>query len=1198
MSRDTIDEDRLVRYLLGLMPEEEKTEMEDMYLTDDVLNEQLQAAERELIDRYIDGDLSGTERKRFESFFLCSPARMEKLRFARALRTYGSKVSANYERAGVVKKHLPVMVTWSASPYFRVAALVALAAVAGVVFWRVALAPAPEAEAMLALAKAYEKGRLFESRISGLSHMPMAQARGEASESIDQTKLREAELIAVKEVSDRPGERSFHTLGRVFLAQKRFDDAIDLLLAAVEANPQDARIHSDLGAALMERGRQNANPDQRAQDTTLSLDHLDRAIQLDDSLLEARFNRALWYEYHHQPDRAKDEWRSYLERDPDSPWAEEARRSLTRLEEQKSSYLNKERDFDEFVVAAAEGHAAAAWRMLSRNRDRSGNRIVQRLIDEYLEYTESDKPVEAGARLGLLVLAGRLEQENARDRFTSDLAAYYSKATVAQRKMVAESRGLLKSAFKYYKNAGFEQAMRLCRQAGNLFAQAGDYCEAAVAESWLAACCLRAPDIAQALSIIERLTEFSLRRSYRLLLAQSLSNQVDAQTSMGEFSKALDNADRSREIYESLQDVSGTLRILQAPVLMSQQFGDFHEAIGFGLRGLDVAASFSPGPMEVWPFYAHLASNLNSVGRPVQALLFAESALRLATEAGAPMLKCRSYALLGLIYLKLNRYEDAVSNGDLALAEERYVKDEQGKTDIIAHSTLILAHIHREIGDFSQALSYYDRAIEMHRQMNLLIYVAEANSGKLQTLIGLNDERAIEEQIKTSINLLEQDRLRILEDGNRNRYFDLAQSTYDIAADFAYSRSNDTRVAFEYSEGSRARSLLDLMHAGGRVVAGREGPALRVKGLAQPLNLAEIQRRLPERCRVLQYSVLENNLISWLISKHAVETTRQAVTVAELTEQVTAFVNAITKTTERNRQEELSERGQRLYQLLIAPIKAHLPADDVLFIIPDKVLNYVPFGALVCPESGRYFIEERAFEIAPSSTIMIRCSERVAKRVRRVDEKVLAVGNPTFDHARFPSLPDLPAASREAASVAALYNSSYLLTGQEAHVQNVKARMHEADVIHIASHHVADERSPLQSRLLLASGAGGRYGNADGTLSASQICDMTLGRAPLVVLSACGTGIERYYRGEGAVGIARPFIEVGAPLVIASLWPVQSEQTSELMIDFHRQRKVEGLSTVRALRQSQLDMLNSRDPDKRDPRAWAAFVTIGGFADF
>jgi CHAT domain-containing protein len=457
------------------------------------------------------------------------------------------------------------------------------------------------------------------------------------------------------------------------------------------------------------------------------------------------------------------------------------------------------------------------------------------------------------------------------------------------------------------------------------------------------------------------------------------------------------------------------------------------------------------------------------VGRAAQALMFAEAALRLATEAGAPMLKSRSYALLGLIYLKLDQHEEGVGNGELALAEAQFVEDEQGRANLASHAILNLGHIYRLMGNFDRALSYYDRAIETHRRMNLLIYVAEAHSGKLQSLIGLNDERAIAEEIKTSITLLEQDRLRIVEDGNRNRYFDLAQATYDIAIDFAYSRSKDTKAAFEYAEASRARSLLDLMHAGGSVIAARDGVLVRVNRLARPLSLAEIQSRLPERCRVLQYSVLDNTVISWVISKHAVATAQRAVTVAELNEGVTAFVDTITKPNERNREKDFRYRATRLYQLLIAPIKAALSPDDLLFIIPDKALNYLPFGALVCPESGRYFIEECTFEIAPSSSIMISCSERAGKRAKPADEKALAVGNPSFDHTRFPLLPDLPAAAREAEAVAALYMSS-ALTGRQAQVRIVKARMLEADVIHIASHHVTDERSPMESRLLLAKG--------------------------------------------------------------------------------------------------------------------------------
>ena len=80
--------------------------------------------------------------------------------------------------------------------------------------------------------------------------------------------------------------------------------------------------------------------------------------------------------------------------------------------------------------------------------------------------------------------------------------------------------------------------------------------------------------------------------------------------------------------------------------------------------------------------------------------------------------------------------------------------------------------------------------------------------------------------------------------------------------------------------------------------------------------------------------------------------------------------------------------------------------------------------------------------------------------------------------------------------------------------------------------------------------------------------------------------------------MARPFIEAGAPLVVASLWPVESEPTSRLMIGFHKHRKLDRMSAIRALRQAQLDMLTSQDPIDRDPKTWAAFVAIGGFAEY
>ena len=75
-------------------------------------------------------------------------------------------------------------------------------------------------------------------------------------------------------------------------------------------------------------------------------------------------------------------------------------------------------------------------------------------------------------------------------------------------------------------------------------------------------------------------------------------------------------------------------------------------------------------------------------------------------------------------------------------------------------------------------------------------------------------------------------------------------------------------------------------------------------------------------------------------------------------------------------------------------------------------------------------------------------------------------------------------------------------------------------------------------------------------------------------------------------------LAAGAPLVVASQWPVDSDATAELMIRFHRLRKEEGLNTTRALRRAQQEMLSGPDERHRNPYYWAAFLPVGGHAEY
>jgi CHAT domain-containing protein len=107
---------------------------------------------------------------------------------------------------------------------------------------------------------------------------------------------------------------------------------------------------------------------------------------------------------------------------------------------------------------------------------------------------------------------------------------------------------------------------------------------------------------------------------------------------------------------------------------------------------------------------------------------------------------------------------------------------------------------------------------------------------------------------------------------------------------------------------------------------------------------------------------------------------------------------------------------------------------------------------------------------------------------------------------------------------------------------------------------------------------------------------MRLTRSKLAILSACRSGIERYYAGEGVIGLSRAFLGAGVPLVVASQWPVETESTEDLMVEFHRLRKVENLPTSSALRRAALHLIEGGR--YAAPYYWAAFFAVGGHASY
>jgi CHAT domain-containing protein/Flp pilus assembly protein TadD len=1184
-------QDTLRKYLLGQLSEEAEEKVELRLLADADYSEALEITTDELIDQYVEEELSAEDHKLIEQHFFNSEVRRDKLKFALALKKRRSELIFSRSR----RRKLLLF-------YLPIAASVLIVLGLGFGVWRMFSASDLD-KGLVALRSAYREQRPIEARIAGFNYAPFAQVRGSELEKVDYASRDRAERIIRDTVEDDHSPASYHALGQFYLAERQFDKAIDQFEKALQLDSDNAKLQNDMGAALLERGkaqRLSGNDGKSMETFARSLERFNKALELDPSMPDALFNRAILYQNMMLPQQAEADWIKYLERDANSPWAEEARKNLRLLEEQKKKLTrNSDDSIQSFEAAYQYKDTEKAWEVFNLARARTGNAVIERLIDDYLVLDANGQPDKAEDKLQMLLFAGEVEAKKGGDHFTSDLARFYSMTNPQQRRVLARARGLIKAANDSYNRAELEAAATQYAEAKRLFEQSGDTCEALFAESWVGYCYLRIPDTKRSLPAFERLAKAAEERNYKALLAQSLHATADAQTSLDELSKALEYAERSLKISEEIQDKTNVLRCLQLFLSVNLKLGNYYEALSSGWRAFSLFQTLPSDPKLVWPFYHETASALYWLNQPAAALEFQKEALRLAEESKWPLIKSRSYARMGLIYEKLQNYEEAIRSGRLALEEGKAIAGEVSRFNTVAYSSLILGQLYKQTGNFNESLQSYDQAIELYEKLDLSIYLYRAHRGKLLTYMALGDNAAAGAELEIALSLFEQYRSKIIEERNRNSFFDIGQDIYDIATDFTYSRMRNPQKAFEYAESSHARSLLDLVSERPQVISGYHGLDLRHNSSTEPLGLFDIQKQIPAQAQILQYAVLEDKLIIWIISKTEFQYQEQPIGADKLDAKVMGYLRLIQKGVNGEGKEEAEALAKDLYGILLGPVERFLDGKLLLCIVPDKVLNFLPFNALISPKSGKYVIEDYSLLLSPSSNIFLACSDIARRKNGFGDERLLSVGNPSYDQKKFPDLPDLPSAGREAEEIAAYYHA-YPLIGERAREKLIREEMPKASVIHFAAHYVVNDSSPLLSSLLLVkeSPENSQEHVTDGVLQSIEVYQVKLPQTRLVVLSACQTGVERAYRGEGAISIARPFISAGVPIVVASLWPVESDSTKEVMVSFYRYHKQEGHRTVNALRLAQLEMLRSKDKRNVSPYVWAAFAPIGGYAEF
>jgi len=264
--------------------------------------------------------------------------------------------------------------------------------------------------------------------------------------------------------------------------------------------------------------------------------------------------------------------------------------------------------------------------------------------------------------------------------------------------------------------------------------------------------------------------------------------------------------------------------------------------------------------------------------------------------------------------------------------------------------------------------------------------------------------------------------------------------------------------------------------------------------------------------------------------------------------------------------------GEKLYQMLIEPVRQWLPAGSRAVLVPDGVLHSLNFETLPVPgEPARYLIQDLTFEIAPSLSAAGAISAAPGSR------KLLLLGDAVSSDSEFPPLAAAPA---EIAGVRQHFSSAgqIVLTRESATPQAflAAAKGGPFSAIHFTAHAVANLQTPLESAVLLSGGK----------LYARDVMDLPL-HADLITVSACRGAGQRIYSGEGLIGFAWAFLRAGARNVIAGLWDVNDQSTAGLMDRLYRELAA-GRLPADALRTAKLAMIESPG-NLRKPYYWAPF---------
>lgn len=913
----------------------------------------------------------------------------------------------------------------------------------------------------------------------------------------------------------------------------------------------------------------------------LALAAADRAVRAAPDLLEARFNLALALEKALLVGQAQAAWTEYLNHERQVEWSEEARARLKALDHDTQS-ADWQRSLSRLEILA-DRHDVAGIRGLAARSPQSARLYAEEtLLPRWAEEQFKRKPSEAARALWLARSLGEVLAAVHGDRMTADSVAVIDGALASGHPDLVEAlidgHRAFANGLELLRNQRHREALvEFIRAAGFLETGRSPFSLWAHARAGFCEFYLGQPDLAERLNALSQ--RFDSGRypnlAGRLSALRGMANGrvANLAESFRLYQEALSRFERTGEtehiaavnfmIAENLRFQGETILAWDYRHTALKLARDFGSSIYIHNALLDSAeAALKEGYPEVaLRFYEEMLSDAVPARDALGAVETLLRRSRAHQQAGHEQAAVRDLA-------QTDRWMAILPAGDRRQRLQADIARAEGEIAVGARPR-------DAVRTLSTAIMYAEGQQERFR-------LPQLHWARARAFLALGNLPRAQEDLEQGLAEFEAQRATILDQQLQASYFDQAQAVFDDLIYLQQVRNKRPREAFETAERYRNRIFVKAEPAG------RLGFPNRAV-----FTVPALQEQLPPGVVLLEYEVLADRLLVWVVARDRFETISVPVDRAGLRKRVRRLRTLLRDAPDSRR---LRPALEDLYTLLIGSLNPSIEKNETLIIVPDKELQAVPFAALFNAKAQKYLIQDHAIGYAPSAKLLVGDGRR-RETGSGMPGSALVMAATAFDRTLFHGLDDLPAAEEEAQSIAALYDRKVLLTGIEATKRKFLAEAPLHEIVHFAGHARINTEYPLLSALIFAPDRTQSQLPDNGILSAKEIYGLRLPYTRLVVLAGCDTASGDLSTSEGLGNLVGPFLATGVPGVLGSLWKVEDRVAQEFFVGFYRSLR-SGDLPLAALRETQARFIAGADPSLRSPARWAAFEVVGTVRSF